>query len=144
MSDASRKVLRRGKAADRLLAAVRKRGGEPRDPRDAAHEACHALDAKLKGPWTRDNIHEALTKFCGDRGVMLYHEIRARAVEMVVCQQLDIPYDVEQWASTCYLEQVSVARIAPPSFEWLLEQIKRQSTMAKTTLMAKRILGLRA
>lgn len=35
--------------ADRILAAVRKRGSDARDFRDAVHEACHALDTQLRG-----------------------------------------------------------------------------------------------
>jgi len=131
-------------SAARLVAAVKKRGGEPRDPRDAAHEACHALDAKLTAKWTRDNIHEALEEYCeGDRGAMVYREIRARAVEMLVCQQLGIEYDLESWAHTCFMESMQVGHILLPSFEWLVARIKAASGMVTTRMMVKRIMALR-
>lgn len=74
---------------------------------------------------------------------MLYYEIRARAVEMLVCQDLDIEYDLEEWTHTCFMEQVTVARIVPPSYEWLLERIKAAAGMLKTRLQVKRLLALR-
>lgn len=127
----------------RIVEAVTKRGCSPRDVRDAAHEACHALDAKLEDKWTRDNVHEALKEFCNhDRGTMLYHEIRARAVEMLVCQQLGVEYDLQSWANTCFMESMKNG-ILPPSYEWLVDHIERQAKMMKTRLMVKRIMELR-
>jgi len=40
-----------------LIAIVVEKGGDARDVRDAAHEACHALMWGVKKKWTRENIH---------------------------------------------------------------------------------------
>ena len=111
-----------------LIAAVRARGGQPRDLRDAAHEACHALDVSLSPPWTRDRIHDAVIAHCGnepdtEQVRLIGLELRARAVEHVVCRSRGIEHDLSAWAITMWMETASSMRIFIPQPERLPDTI---------------------
>lgn len=129
--------------AENLLATIRQRGTDARDLRDAAHEACHALDANVRGPWERERIHAKLEKICGDRGTMIYYELRARTVEQLVCEDFGLAYDAEKWAGVCYMETLKTMHVALPSVEWILGQIKAHHGRLATRRMVDRIKGLR-
>lgn len=102
-------------AAARIVAAVRRRGSDADDLRDATHEACHALDARLRGAWTRDGIHEALiAKVGSDTSELLAAEIKARAVEMLAVHRAGEDYDIERWALVCLLETSRTLRATLP------------------------------
>jgi hypothetical protein len=77
-------------AAD-VIAAVRARGNDAKDLRDASHEACHAIEAGIATGWKRDAIHSALSAKVGDtRAGLWVAEMRARAVEQIVCERLGV------------------------------------------------------
>jgi hypothetical protein len=89
---------------ERLIAAVRKRGSDARDLRDAVHEASHGLRLKMHlDTWDREEIHAA----CMDLrpGDVYVEELMARAVEQVVCDRLGQPAGpVKEWAHITWME----------------------------------------
>lgn len=104
---------------DALVAAVRARGSDADDARDAAHEALHALRAGrpwqrgrrhvLADGWDREVIHAALVRSKRGReriGAYLFaEEVLARAVERIVCRRVghDIG-DPEHWLFIAAME----------------------------------------
>ena len=111
--------------AESFLEAVRRRGSDARDVRDAAHEACHAIRWNVKKPWTRDNIHAKCPRRVSDK---LGEEITARAVEQLVCERLSAPCDtLEKRAFTCAMEQMKMERINVPGLDWLIEAIRMRT-----------------
>lgn len=125
--------------AQRLVDAVRKRGSNADDPRDAAHEACHALEWGVTKKWTRDNIHARKPRIRSD-GVS--SEITARAVEAIVCADLGVKYDVDKWAFTCWMEMLKNEGISLPTGSWLADAIRRRMKTDGARRMANRVLAL--
>jgi hypothetical protein len=129
---------------EQLLAAIVKRGVVSTSLRDAAHEACHALQWGVKRKWTRDNIHAKKPKrhrLFGDIGVR--DEIVARAVEQIVCHQLGVDCgSVEHWAQVCWMETMKNERISLPSPMWLADQIRKQLDSATACRLADEVIGL--
>lgn len=127
-------------AGDSLVAAVQAKGSDARDPRDAAHEACHALEWGVTKPWTRNNVHAKKPRRRGD-GVA--SEILARAVEQLVSAR--VGYDcgsVEKWAMTCWMEMLKNEGIALPTDGWLVESIEFAMKSEKAKEMADQIIAL--
>jgi len=121
--------------AEQLVAGVRAKGSDARDPRDAAHEACHAIEWKVKRKWTRDNIHAGRPKL-RNRAFGVRDEITARAVEALVCAELGIEYDLEKWAMTCWMEMLKNEQISLPAGDFLPNAIKaRMGTTHAKNLM---------
>lgn len=91
------------KPAD-IIAAVRALGSDAGDLRDAAHEAHHALDARVpRGRWDRQTIDRAVFRMGAKRAA--FSEVMARAVEQLVCADLGVPCDsVEDYAAIAVLE----------------------------------------
>lgn len=90
--------------AEALIAAVRAKGSDARDLRDAAHEAHHALTAGAKR-WTRSSIDRAIKRKVKRIGDRVNEEILARAVEQIVCTELGVKCEsVEVCANTACLE----------------------------------------
>ena len=130
---------------DELVAIVRARGSNANDPRDAAHEACHALDWDVKKPWTRDNIHARKPKNSRIFGPMpgVRAETLARAVEQLVCQRIGFDCgSVEKWAMVCWMEMLKNERISLPTDGFLEKAITEDMTSARAITMAERVLAL--
>lgn len=125
--------------AEKLVAAVQARGSDADDPRDAAHEACHAIAWRVKKAWTRDNIHAKKPR---DRGFGVADEITARAVEQLVCADLKIDYDPQKWAMVCYMEMLKNEGIALPSGDWLPNAIQARAKTPMARRMADQVLAL--
>lgn len=91
------------KPAD-IIAAVRAFGSDAVDLRDAAHEAHHALDARVpRGRWDRQTIDRAVHRMGAKRAAT--SELMARAVEQFVCADLGVPCDsVDDYATIAVLE----------------------------------------
>jgi hypothetical protein len=126
--------------AARIIDAVESRGNDPRDLRDAAHEACHALMFGVRpGQWDRETIHRAIKRrrnvvaesIYGNRlGGMVDAEIVARAVEQVVCSDLGVDCgSIETWAHVAWMEAWKGSGISLPTDSWLTDRIRR--AMAK-------------
>ena len=133
-----REQLRQARA-ERLVAAVRAKGSDADDPRDAAHEACHALEWRVTRKWTRDNIHAKRPRGSAAYGVR--DEITARAVEALVCEKLGVEYDQDRYLLACILETARDG-IALPSFDWLKEAVVRRMTQNYVHDLTKRVLAL--
>jgi hypothetical protein len=131
--------------ATALLDAIRKRGVTSSSIRDAAHEACHALEWGVKKPWTRDNIHAKKPKahriFGPAPGIR--SEVLARAVEQLVCGSLGVDCGpVEHWAAVCWMEMFKNERISLPEGDWLESRIRSAIGNPKSRAMADRVLAL--
>lgn len=139
--------MRRHETADSLIAAVRSCGNDPRDLRDAAHEACHAIEFGVKrGSWDRETINAALEKaarsmerrtarlFDGRPMLMGKAEVRARVVERLVCEHFGASYEWKDWVFTSWAEAFKNSRIQYPSdfFETAIaEAYAEQSTRTR-------------
>lgn len=150
----------RAVASADLVDAIRRRGCDARDLRDAAHEACHALDLGLSGSWGRERINAALLAkvkrpqqsldlevtlygHAVDLGEFVAAELRARAVESMVCRAFDVKYDVARWAGVSFAETLVRYQLRLPSVEWMLEGIDLHMENPETLRIAQRIQRLR-
>lgn len=120
---------------EEIIAAIRARGNNATDLRDAAHEAHHALQFDVKpGKWNRETIHRAIVK--GGRrafGEAVFDEIRARAVEQIVCADYGVETgaSLEAWAMTSFMEAGKNSGIWTPSdFDWAGKIRERMATPA--------------
>jgi hypothetical protein len=128
-----------------LITAVRAKGSDASDLRDAAHEACHALSWRVSAPWTRDNIHAKKPKPHRIFGDMpgIREEILARAVEQLVCVKLGVDCGtVSRWALVCWMEMLKNERVSLPTGDWLEAQIRDAMGTALAEDMAKAVLRL--
>lgn len=131
-----------------LLAVVRARGSNPRGLRDATHEACHALDVRLEPPWTRDRIHRAIEDICDNEPEtrcerLVGFELKARAVEHVICMSNGVPHDLTAWSNTMWMETASSLGIFIPRPETLPGMIKNLTRTPAVRAMVARIRRLR-
>jgi len=106
-----------------ILEAVRSRGSDARDLRDAAHEAHHALFAQVRGSWDREAIHTALVRH-SDRsglgmGALISYELDARAVERTVCLRLGVDHDLDKWSHITWMETLKNMRVTLPHMGWV-------------------------
>lgn len=128
----------------RIITRVRERGSDARDLRDAAHEACHALDAGARS-WEREDIHAALDAKAKRRRSYLWEaECLARAVEEVVCDRLDVAIDGrnERVLKACF---EAVKRRYPfGDYDTTLRQVSVLIVDRRTLAMVDRILELGA
>lgn len=112
-----------------IVAAIRSRGSDARDLRDAAHEAHHALRCNLRGPWERERIHARLMAITeGSAMLLLQEEIDARAVEWVVCRDFGQEYDADHWAMIAAMESIKGGMAAPVDF-WISSIARRRDTV---------------
>lgn len=125
--------------AEALVSAVRAKGSDATDARDAAHEAAHALSWGVTKKWTRDNIHAKKPRIAAD-GV--YDELTARAVEALVCKRLGIPHEVKQWAFVMVMEMIKNEKIALPSVDWASAGIELRMKTSIAKELAADVLAL--
>lgn len=125
-----------------VLSAVRSRGSDASDFRDAVHEATHALQAKVPPPWDRERIHGYLTRFCkGLPERLVEAEARARATEMVACRTVGIEYDAPGWLAIAVIEAgrfgISIPVVA------FADRVDRIAAAPETEHRVRRILRLK-
>ena len=127
--------------AEKIIEAIRANGNDPRDLRDAAHEATHALTCAMKpGTWERECIHRALMK--RGRAEAFANEVMARAVEQVVSADLGVdPGTVDEWAFVAFMETLKTGIRIPASFD-LAGAVKRRMADKDVRAMADRIIAL--
>lgn len=123
-----------------LVSAVKAKGSDAMDARDAAHEACHALMWGVKKKWTRDNIHAKKPRGSPSFGVR--DEITARAVEALVCAELGIEYEQDKYVLLCIMETLRSEHIALPGFDWLKDAIVSRMKSPAAIEMASRVLAM--
>lgn len=121
------------------MANVQARGSDATTVRDAAHEACHALDARAK-KWDRDSIHRALARRYRRPVDQVIAEVRARAVERLVCERLGLAYDAAHWLHIAWLETFKGGIQTPIDF-WQ-GAVARALTAPATMDMCEQVLAL--
>jgi hypothetical protein len=123
-----------------LLTAIRSHGCDATDLRDAAHEAHHALDARVRGKWSRERIHRALVAKASKSGLgrstLVSYEIDARAVEWIICERYGIAYDLDAWANTMWWETAKNMNIQLPNDGWIQTAIRMRKESARITRAA--------
>lgn len=137
--------------AARIIARVASYGNDPRDLRDAAHEATHAFDGDVpSGQWDRETIHQAQLRVCKPwpsklgRVKLISMEIDARAVEQLVCRDLgcSIEAEIEHWAGITFMEAIKGVGIAPPRPYGLVMLIRERMASKRVRDLADRVLAL--
>lgn len=138
-----------------LVKLISSAGNDARNLRDAAHEAAHALQMNIpKGQWERDSIHDALCTQAREfsRGkrdslqqahnFLWRSEIYARAVEQIVCRDLNIPTDpVEVWANNAFME-ASMMGIQGLTLAQLGQKIHKAMKTKTVRKLADRVMAL--
>jgi hypothetical protein len=92
-------------ASDALVLALRARGVDDSDLRHCVHEASHALDAKMRGPWSNTAVSAAIKRLGSGRAAA--SEILARAVEQIVCKRLGVEtMALDYWVGISVVEAI--------------------------------------
>jgi len=142
------------RSPDHLIAYATSHGIEAIDVRQAAHEIAHVQDAKLPQaiPWSYDEVYRGALAVCTgsdgklDRAAYVRLEIRARAIEQIVCRELGEPYDVLAWTGICYMEfarECLLDLLPDRSVMGLARQIFNEAGDCHTILAARSISRLR-
>lgn len=134
--------------AAKLIEAIRARGSDARDLRDAAHEAHHALSAKVRGPWDRENIHKFVIRL--RRSDEILDEMVARAVETIVCERFGVaivradgtPWTLEQRAMTSSMEAMKYGRPYLPTLELTVKAMRNALASSTAQEHAERVIAL--
>lgn len=122
--------------AEKIIAAVRAKGSDARDLRDATHEACPALDAGVQGKWERERIHRKLVRTHRDK--LLRCEFRARGVEALMCDDFGVHYDLEKWAGITFMETIKTVGARLP-YKDVIKQIEHHHKLPETRAMVDMI-----
>jgi hypothetical protein len=114
----------------------------------------HALKCGMQAfsfPRTTDaRLHRVSRLMCGIAEIvgvasirsMIRHELQARAVEMLACQQYGIPYEPEKWAMWCAMETVKTYRIDVGSIADLVDAIRTVAKQSETLALLDRVLSV--
>ena len=76
------------------------------DLRFAVHEATHAIECDVEGPASSENIHYSMMDYADSPAELWLFELRARAVEALVCQHFGYEYDLEHWVVMSSMEGI--------------------------------------
>lgn len=131
--------------ADRLILAIRARGSDASDLRDAAHEACHALEFDVpEGSWDRESIDKVVQRRNRkrDRSSAWASEILARAVEQLVCADLGVEcWSVEKCVGVACMEAIKLDRINY-DFDLFVRLVQLRMASVEAREMANRVEAL--
>jgi len=142
----------KSQTASALLQAIRSRGSDAETIRDAAHEATHALQTNLHSPWNRDNIHEAVERLAkrhflgrhfGRMSALVRFELEARAVEMLTSQHFNEKYDIQHWATICWMETAKAFQTNIGEIDDVIAAIKTNAEDRRTIALFKRVLAIK-
>lgn len=124
-----------------IVAAVRARGSDTDNLRDAAHEAHHAIEAGVpEGQWDRESIHVAVMAM--GRGKAAASEVMARAIEQIVCADLGVDCgEIEKWALKACFEAVK-SGVAFPGPTWFANAVRVVMGTASARAAADAVLAL--
>lgn len=137
------------KLATQIIDAVRSRGSNATDLRDAAHEACHAIEYGVRGSWNREAIHAAILRTAKRSSILggnvfATAEIHARAVEQLVGRKLGVDVGtVESWAGLATLEALTNSGFRFPSVPWLVDEIEKAMKTTRVRAIRDQILELK-
>lgn len=130
-----------GDRVSALVRALRARGvDETDDLRHCVHEASHALDAKMRGPWSNEAVSDAMRRIGPGRAAR--SEILARAVEQIVCKALGVETrSLDTWVGTSVMEAI---KFRDPFFDYAtaIAAAKRTLEMPEAKTRAAEILAL--
>jgi len=74
----------------------------------------------------------------------VFAEIRARAVEQIVCADLGVECGtIERWADVTFLETLKNMQLLLPSSEWIVERVKIDMKRTGARLDADAVLALK-
>ena len=135
MSRRSRKT-----SAESLVLTLRARGVDDTDLRHCVHEASHALDAKLRHPWSNKRVDDAMKRIGPGRAAR--SEILARAVEQIVCKRFGVETEkLDHWVGMSVMEAI---RFRDPflSYEQALGAAKRAMDTVEAKNRATEIIAL--
>lgn len=122
-----------------ILAHTLHKGSDAQELRDAAHEACHAIMWGVTN-WSRRNIDRCKPR---GRAAQIRDEITARAVEQLVCQDLDVKCaDVKSCANTCQMELAVLDGIELPDGTWLEDKIRTRMKSREARKYADLVIAL--
>ncbi len=125
---------------DAIVLALRARGVDSTDLRYCVHEASHALDAKLREPWSNKAVDRAMKRIGPVRAAR--SEILARAVEQLVCKRLGVETrSLETWVGMSVMEAIKF-RDPFLSYEDALVAAKRTMGTAEAEDRATEIVAL--
>ncbi len=126
-----------------LIAIIRAHGNDAINLRDAAHEAHHAIEAGVPaGKWDRETIHRYVVRM--GRADAARSEIRARAVEQIVCRRFGVDCGtVEKWALIAYMEAAKHRIPFFPSVEMVADLVTRAMAAPEAEAMADAVIALR-
>jgi hypothetical protein len=119
--------------ADDLVLALRRLGVDSpdlrhTDLRHCVHEASHALDARMRGPWSNKAVSVAMKRLGPGRAAR--SELLARAVEQLVCERLGVKtQSLEHWIGVSVLEAI---QFRDPFLEYA-QALEAANRMMKTT-----------
>lgn len=99
---------------NRIIEYANSMGCDATNIRDAAHEMCHALETGTDD-WSRNGVHEGLVDKW-ERGDLVAAEIRARAVERMVCEDFSVEYDIDHWMMIAWMETTKMFPGLPTKF----------------------------
>lgn len=130
-------------AASALLVAIRRLGSDAQDLRDAAHEACHALQWNLRKKWTRTNVERANPyRRRSQFSFGLADEITARAVEQIVCVKLGEKCStLEASVLSMCMETASIDRIQIP-YDPMVKAVRERMKDPAVLKLADRVIAL--
>ena len=87
------------------------------DFRHCVHEAVHALQEELEGPWSNRRVSQAVGT--ADDISTLGGEMVCRAAEGLVMQRLGMEWDLESWAMISAMEWLRTGRGEVPFKFWV-------------------------
>lgn len=130
--------------ADALIAIIRANGNDATTLRDAAHEAHHAIESGTPaGKWDRETINRYVTKM--GRGNAARSEIRARAVEQIVCRRFGVdPGTVDHWAFIACMEAMKFRAPFFGDMATVIDLINRTMATPEAEAWADAVMALRA
>lgn len=103
----------RGDGTQSVIDFVKSRGGDPRDFRDAVHEAIHGMQLETED-WSRSNLTLIFDEDV-DRAHLFAWECEARAAEWLACERVGIEYNLEKWAGNAAIESAKQGMPFSPS-----------------------------
>ena len=127
-----------------LIAIIRANGNDATTLRDAVHEAYHALESGTPaGKWDRETIHRYVTKM--GRGRAALSEIRARAVEQIVCRRFGVDCGtVDHWAFIACMEAMKFRTPFFGDVATVIDLIKQTMATPEAETWADTVMALRA
>lgn len=125
-----------------LIKRIQDLGSDADTLRDAAHEACHALDTNVPdGCWDRETVHKHVLETFPSPVEQVSEEVFARAVEWHVCDLMKEEYSPGKWATIAFIETLKNGGISTPIDFWK-SAIQRVHSGDKSLAMATRIINL--